>query len=221
MAVIKEVPVRANGSTVLIPVVTQGSSILPSKVRVRIAGQTGELPLVHTNDNRASKIRVRQGGATYCVAKDVRTELSYSPGSRLRYDTASSGTWSAQVGTTYFNRVTRIEAQVRLGAEVHCSRFGFTSPYHSATTTAWISVSGTQSATSSSTGIYIGDNHNIMNSSWSTGWAYRTDTLVLDLAPGSYTLTVHMRLTCANGGHSSAGASGLVEVQSWKEIALG
>lgn len=221
MAVIKEVPVRANGSTVLIPVVTQGSSILPSKVRVRIAGQTGELPLVHTDDNRASKIRVRQGGATYCVAKDVRTELSYSPGTRLRHDTASSGTWSAQVGTTYFNRVTRIEAQVRLGAEVHCSRFGFTSPYHSATTTAWISVSGTQSAESSTETLSRGGNHDVMNSSWSTGWGYKTVTLTLDLTPGSYTLTVHMRLTCANGGHSSAGASGLVEVQTWKEIARG
>lgn len=222
MAVIKEVPVRANGSTVLIPVVTQGSSILPSKVRVRIAGQTGELPLVHTDDNRASKIRVRQGGATYCVAKDPRDEIAYSPNLTISRETGSSTTGSTLVATTHFNRVTRIEATIRVGVRWRCRNFALTSPYHSARTRGWISVRGPTNLQSSYVERLHGENHHVANSDFWTSWYYQTGSVVLNVTPGLYQVHLHIEVTITqSSGHSAVYAYGNATLQTWKEIARG
>lgn len=219
MSVIGQIPVRQGGSTVLIPVVSLGESPLTSKLRARIGGKTGELPLVYPDDNRASKIRVRQGNVTYCVAKDARTEITHT-GITITHNRREYSEKSATVGKTTFNRVTQIEATLKVGIRWNCTTWSLLSPYHTGYCWGWISVSGTTSATSEKIAHQHGENHDIASSNFWTKWYYKTGTVKLTLPPGSYTVTLWIAVNTSQN-HDGLRAYGSVELVSWKEIARG
>lgn len=220
---IGQYPVKTPSGIILLPVVAVGDSILPSKCRVRVAGKTGELSLVYPGDIRASQIAISQGGANFRVAKDPRTEIGYSPGTTYSHNT-EGGSWSRSwtIGPTYFNRVTRIEATLRVGTRWRCRNFSLTSPYHSSRCSGWISVSGTTSAESSRVSASHGENHDVANADFYSSWSYTTGTVALDLPPGSYTITLGMQLEVVQrSGHNAITVYGSIQLQSWKEIARG
>ena len=218
MSVIGQIPVRQGGSTVLIPVVSLGESPLTSKLRARIGVQTGELPLVYPDDNRASKIRVRQGNVTYCVAKDARTEITHT-GITITHDGRVYSEKSATVGTTTFNRVTQIEATLTVGIRWNCTTYTFMPLWHAGYCWGWISVSGTTSATSEKIAHQHTELHSPSPNFW-TEWYYETGTVTLTLPPGSYTVTLWIAVNTTQE-HDGLRAYGSVELVSWKEIARG
>lgn len=217
-----------NGQVLQIPVVSIGASPLPSKIRLYKAGLGyGELPLVYPDDNRASKLRVRQGGVTYAIAADERTSIRHDDdfvvsqrnGDRSDYTTTLLFAW--RVGATYFNRVTRIEAYLLVGANAACNTWSLISPYHNAAVTARLRVAnGARTYYTGGVSSFSGGNHPVASSVWQSGWVYNSGLVAVDVEPGRY--DVHLELIIqASGTDHNFWAEGSATLDYWTEIARG
>lgn len=215
---------RASGATIAIPVVSLGASPLASKVRVKVPAGVGELPLVYPDDVRASPIRVRQGGVTYAVAKDERTEISYSPDKSVSVSGPhgqSGKTSSVLIARTYFNRVTRIEATLRVGANSYCTTWDIDSHFEQTTGYGWIRAVGPTTVESSKVSITAGGHHGGFQSWWQTGWKYTTGSVAIDVPAGTYDVYLYVQYTWSGTWHSGSTGEASATCQMWKEIARG
>lgn len=209
---IGQYPVKTPSGIILLPVVAVGDSILPSKCRVRVAGKTGELSLVYPDDVRASQIAVRQGGATYRVAKDARREITHT-GSWSR-----SGVGNLSVGSTEFNRVTEIRANFTASARLYCNavHIGF-DPTETLTLRVRLKAGSYTSnwVTSSKSGKHYGE---FQSNSFTHSF---TNNVVLSgLPPGIYAVTVELSVSVSMSRGSGAGyRDAKLTVNNWIEFA--
>lgn len=220
---------RQGGATIDIPVVNLGASPLASKLRAKVPAGIGELPLVYPDDNRASGLRVRQAGVTLAIAKDERVSITHPDDVSVSHSHKNEGrlttrTVSKYLGSTFFNRTTRIEAGFSsVGANAWCDRWDpWSSPWHGTRATARLKVSN--AAATYYTGgvsVSVGGNHPLASSWWQTGWGYASGAVAVDVSPGRY--DIHLELTVEALGevthwfHSEGSAT----LDYWTEIARG
>lgn len=222
MAVLGYIRVQHPAGRVDIPVVGIGESILPSKVKVSVVSYgIGELCLVYPDDVRSSKLRLRQDGVTYAVAQDPRASIQHVGATR----SFSIGQyWSGDsyyLGTTYFNRVTKIEGYIRVSISLTCRDSSLDAQYHDGTISAWLRVLGNATYNTDVISRYVGAHHPESVATWGGPEEANEGSVAVDVPPGQY--QVYLVTTCSLGGgtHPSLEASIRTELTQWTEVARG
>lgn len=244
------IPITQDGQVIQIPVVNLGASPVPSKLRAYKDGVGfGEVPLVYPDDNRASKLRVRQDGVTYAIAKDERVSITHTGSWDVRMPglfLSSDYRLSVYLGRTQFNRATRVEVTVDwLRVSMDCKDTAVFS-WHDDTLIgqAWVrlvSQSGNviegPAVTSCTAGAWPHPGGLTM---WSLNAAINYAFVVgVDCPPGTYDVHLVCRhrstgdeadhrindYTVTDDAYSSCGISGRyptgLHASSWREIARG
>ena len=225
-------PVRTPQGAIEIPVVRTGESPLPSKFRVYHEDiGYGEVPLVYPDDVRASKIIVNQNGVNYAVAKDDRVSIIHAVNitrSMSRKEGSGGGydywlTATLPLGQTEFNRVTRLEASLRVYVRVTCSDHDPVTPFHGGEAQAYLRLTGPQSYETVAISAAVGDHHSLFSGTF-VREDTRTGTVAVDVSPGRYSVELVMRLRCqqsAGIAHNDVSFRGEYTVDYWTEIARG
>lgn len=224
MGVIGYIPIDHPSGRIDIPIVGPGESILPSRVRARRGGSTGEPSIVYPEDVRASPLVIRQGGVVYAVAYDTRTEIGYAPNRSVSTSSTRSSpvhTASVLLGRTYFNRVTRLEASLTAKAQSYCTTWDSLSNFEQTTAAAWIRAVGPVTLDSSKVAVTAGGNHPVFSAWWTTGWKSSSGNVALDVPAGTYDVYLYVQCTWAGTGHPGSAGDAIATCSTWKEIARG
>ena len=210
MGLLRQIPARVAGQTILIPVVGLGESPLRSFIFAQVGSTKGEVALVDPDDVRASKAIFSMGGVKYAIAKDYRRQITHTG--------PWTGTSSVSVGTTTFNRVTEIRANIEASASLHCNAVHVAfDPLECLTLEVRIKAGSYTSSwqlRSQKCGRHYGE---FQSNSFSHSIS---GTVVLSgLPPGTYSVTVELQVTLTQEGSGAGISSRSLKVSSWTEYA--
>lgn len=211
---------------VSVPIVGIGDGPGPPILRHRTARGTGQFALVERGDNRASGYSVYTHKGLFAIAKDARTELEHPvqlDRTETRWRDLGCSQFSWIVGTTHFNRVTRVEGYFdSVGVEVVCENWELLRAiWHGGSVKVWLHLQGPAGSwDTNAVSVSVGDSHPALAAWWSTGWRYSSGYVSANVSPGPYTVYLHMEI-CVTGEdfHPSKRANGAVSLSWWKEIA--
>lgn len=207
---------------VSVPIVEIGDGPGPPILRHHTATGTGQFALVERGDNRASGYSVYTHKGLFALAKDARTEIRYDPNRSVSVGGAhweSGKTSRVLLGRTFFNRVTRLAASLRLGANSYCTTWDIDAHWEQTTGYAWMEAIGPTTKASSAVTVTAAGHHPGFSAWWQTGWQYASGDVAIDLPAGQYDVYLCVKFTWAGTPHSGSAGEASALCSTWKEIA--